>query len=179
MNPVDPRDAKLALAFQALNVSGSGELSSADFEAIATSNAQRLRCDEDRRRELSEALQAWLRQLQAYAGGPVTVVAFTDAIREGMDAGDDYYDQGIGKVVDALIHAADRNGDGIISQEDYLAFYEGTTADEATVLEGYRKLDLNADGTVTAGEFRKVARQFYGSAGLEAASTFLLGRPGV
>ncbi len=45
MDPVDVRNAKLALAFKALNLSGSGQLSLADLESIAQSMAQRLNCD--------------------------------------------------------------------------------------------------------------------------------------
>ncbi|WP_187414266.1 EF-hand domain-containing protein [Nonomuraea sp. PA05] len=177
MNSVDIRNAKLALAFQALNTSGSGYLSSADFETYAKTTADRLHCDAERARELSEAMRAWWRQLEEHAKGPVTVIAFTNAVREGMDAGDAHYDQGIGKIVDALVHAADRNGDGIISEQDYLLFFEGTAADEATALEGYRKLDLNADGVLTVEEFRKAVRQFYSAEGVEAAGSFLLGNP--
>ncbi|MEV0612929.1 EF-hand domain-containing protein [Nonomuraea sp. NPDC050404] len=177
MKPADIRDAKIALAFQALNVSGSGRMSSADLEAYSKETAQRLRCDADRERELSESMQALWRYLEDNSKGPVGVAEFTNAIRTGLDAGNEFYDRVVTRIVDALVHAADRNGDGIISKEDYLAFYAATTTDEAAVMEGYRKLDLNADGAVTVDEFRKVVRQFYSFEGLDAAGSFLLGKP--
>jgi Ca2+-binding EF-hand superfamily protein len=177
MDPANIRDAKLALAFKALNLSGSGQLSWADLEAIAQSTAQRLHCDAAGEQALNDAFQAWWSHLGAGADGTLDLNAFTVAISAGVDGDDSYYDQGIGKVVNALIQAADSNGDGIISQDEYLALYSGTVADSDAVLEGYRQLDLNDDGTVTVEEFQKRGREFYSAAGIEAAGSFLLGRP--
>ncbi len=110
-------------------------------------------------------------------GGPLDAGGFVEAVGAGADGTGAEYDQGIGKVVTALIRAADRNGDGVIGPEEYLSLYAATGADRDAVLEGYRKLDLNDDGKLTVEEFQKRVREFYSSAGLEAAGSFLLGHP--
>lgn len=176
MDPVDVRSAKLALAFKAVNLSGSGQLSWADLESIAESMAQRLQCDAEREQLLIDAFRAWWNQLGA-GDGTLGADAFAEAVGAGADGDDAYYDQGIGKLVDALIQAVDRNGDGVIGPDEYLSLYAATAADSDAVLEGYRQFDLNDDGKVTVEEFRKRVREFYSSAGLEAVGSFLLGHP--
>ncbi len=176
MDPIDVRNAKLALAFKALNLSGSGQLSLADLESIAQSLAQRLHCDAERERALIDAFQAWWNQLGA-GDGTLSVGTFTEVMGARADGDDAFYDQGIGKIMNALIQAADRDSDGIISQDEYLSLYAATEADTDAVLDGYRQFDLNDDGAVTVEEFQKRVREFYSSAGLEAAGSFLLGHP--
>ncbi|MEV0388827.1 EF-hand domain-containing protein [Nonomuraea sp. NPDC050643] len=177
MNPSNVLDAKIALAFKALDVSQDDRLSWADFAAIAGQLTTRLHADKKQEAEINEAFQAWWGQFETKTGDELGIDQFISAIRTGMAAGPAFYEQGAGRIVDVITRIADRNGDGIISKEDYLAFYQGSMADESGVLEGYRKLDLNADGSVSAEEFRQAVRQFFTSEGLDTVGDFLLGRP--
>ncbi|WP_160150640.1 EF-hand domain-containing protein [Nonomuraea solani] len=167
----------MALAFKAIDLSQDDRLSWPDLAGIAEELSSRLHADKERELELTEAFQSWWRQFETKTGDEVTLDRFISVMKTGMAAGPAFYQQGPGRIVDVLIRIADRNGDGIISKEDYLAFYGGSMADESAVLAGYRKFDLNSDGAVTADEFRQAAYEFFTSEDLDATGSFLLGRP--
>ena len=69
----------------------------------------------------------------------------------------------------------DLNGDGIVSLEEYKAFYRCWRLPEPLAEEVFPKLDLNSDGVISKDEFLELAGQFHLSDDPDAPGNFLFG----
>ena len=78
-------------------------------------------------------------------------------------------------IVDGLLGALDRDGNGSLSREEYVRMYEALGIPPTTSGEAFRRLDRNGDGELSHSEFHQAIVEYYLSSDPNAPGNWLLG----
>lgn len=78
-------------------------------------------------------------------------------------------------IVDGLLGALDRDGNGSLSREEYVRMYDALGVSPATSSEAFRRLDRDGDGEISHAEFHQAIVEYYLSADPNAPGNWLLG----
>lgn len=81
----------------------------------------------------------------------------------------------VGTWSNALIELSDQDGDGRLSQQEYVANLRGFNLDEAAANEAFRRLDQNGDGYLTHDELSCSVEEFFYSEDPAAPGNWLVG----
>src|SRR5215472_5062757 len=81
----------------------------------------------------------------------------------------------VGSWADTLIELSDQDGDGRLSQQEYVANIRGFHVEEAAAHEAFRRLDQDGDGYLTHAELSRSVEEFFYSEDPEAPGNWLVG----
>ncbi|KAK5723120.1 hypothetical protein LTR17_013990 [Elasticomyces elasticus] len=81
----------------------------------------------------------------------------------------------VGNIVDGLLGALDRDGNGSLSQEEYVGMYNKLGIPPTTSGEAFKRLDRNGSGEISREEFNQALFEYYLSADPNAPGNWLLG----
>jgi Ca2+-binding EF-hand superfamily protein len=79
------------------------------------------------------------------------------------------FQNAIGGVADGLIAALDTDGNGALSQEEYVRMYKALGIPPETSGEAFRRLDRDGSGEISNAEFRHALFEYYPRGGARAA----------
>lgn len=178
----DLRARKLGRLFDhVLDQNGDGTLTWNDLQAMARAATWDTELAPRQEAELFEGFAAWWRQLCRDAGigpeGSITRKAFVTVTLAGLSGdADAYLAAGLDQAIAALFAVADADQDGYLDQADYRRVFGGH-AHPAELAHGFRQLDHDGDGQISAAEFIDGFRAFFTARGKSAAGSHLLGQP--
>ena len=81
----------------------------------------------------------------------------------------------VGSWSDTLIELSDQDGDGRLSQQEYVANLRSFNVDEAAAHEAFRRLDQDRDGYLTHAELSRSVEEFFYSEDPDAPGNWLVG----
>lgn len=178
---VGTQTRKFARVFDWFDQTGDGWLTRDDFEAMAAMfKALAAEDDEANRTAMQQAFMFWWDTLLAAGDGEPA-----DKIGKQQFIGIMYssviepetFEHAIGGIADGLIAALDCNGNGSLSQGEYVRMYDALGIAPATSGEAFRRLDRDASGEISNAEFRLALFEYYLSADENAPGSWLLGVP--
>ncbi|MFE8599045.1 EF-hand domain-containing protein [Archangium violaceum] len=85
------------------------------------------------------------------------------------------FELAVGNIVEGLLGALDRDGNGSLSKEEYVRMYDALGIPPTTSTESFRRLDRDSDGEISHAEFHQALVEYYLSADPNAPGNWLLG----
>ena len=64
-------------------------------------------------------------------------------------------------VMQAIVGLCDRNADGVINQEEFIAYLQGVGVDQSTAQDAFRQIDTDNSGELTVDELLAAVRNFH------------------
>ncbi|MFC5826610.1 EF-hand domain-containing protein [Nonomuraea insulae] len=174
-------ETNLALVFAALDTTGDGRLSAADFITRADQMCAALAPDPSSasHQSVQQGFAAWWEHLRAGAdvdqdGSVSSEEYLATAGTRAADTGED-----LARVVLALagplFDAADTDGDGTISRPEYVRFYTALNLDGKIGEDAFTRLDIDGDGSISQQEFFGGIRAIFTSNDPGDPGTWMLG----
>ena len=176
----DFQKRKLNVMFNLYDVNKNGFEEQADFEQIVQNLATTLHFQpgSPEYTRLSAAHMAVWHNVQQLVGAPgsqhVTREEYLDGFDRILSVKDNYLAI-VGSWSDSLIELSDRDGDGRLSQQEYVANLRSFNVEEAAANEAFRRLDLNGDGYLTHDEISRSVEEFFYSDDPQAPGNWLVG----
>ncbi|MGW4693941.1 oxygenase MpaB family protein [Kitasatospora cineracea] len=178
----DNRSARMAAFYrQVMDQTGDGQLTSADFEAMAHNICWPLELDQAGESAVYAAFDTWWHHLLATmdgdGDGEISCEEFVTTMLAGTERDPDYLARGLHVAVRAMFHAADLDHSGLLDAEEYRTLFGGSRVHPAELTHGFRQLDTDGDGQITEEEFVRGFTEFFTARTESVAGTQLLGRP--
>jgi len=85
------------------------------------------------------------------------------------------FEKAVGFIVDGLLGALDKDGNGSLSQDEYIGMYNALGIPPTTSSEAFKRLDRDGSGEISHKEFQQALFEYYLSADPEAPGNWLLG----
>lgn len=85
------------------------------------------------------------------------------------------YDQVGQPIAESVFTMLDRNGDGVVTADDYAVLYRSGALDPALANAAFSKLDVDRDGRVTPAELSRLLGEFFLSNDPNAPGNWLFG----
>ena len=85
------------------------------------------------------------------------------------------FDQAMRPAVRAVIALQDRNGDGLVSVDEFRVMQSAFGTPDAEIEEAFRRIDTDENGTLSLDELAEAARQFYIGSDESAAGNWFFG----
>jgi Ca2+-binding EF-hand superfamily protein len=173
----DFRRQKVASGFAQLDVNGDGQVESSDIDLLIRNHGEAYGFEpgsaeyEDL---LSRTMAVWdqLKQFDTDGDGAVSLaeyVAGWDAFLEQRDVFMGSMDQ----LVESFFSMADRNRDGLISEEELVMHWRAWQHPEPKAREAFGKLDRQGKGGISKADWMLNLEEFYYSEDPEAPGTWL------
>lgn len=154
---------KLTRMFNAFDADHNGSLEFADFEAQIANLA--------RQSGMSAGSEEYESVQSSYRAAWDHLRQFADADRDEhvkldewlqycseLVQSPDRFEQGIGAIVNLDIKQLDRDGDGLISQAEFVSLRASLDADKETI---FQRFDRDGDGYISGDELTELFRQFF------------------
>jgi Ca2+-binding EF-hand superfamily protein len=176
---MDLQAKKFSYVFTWFDQNADGWLTRDDFEkmtglftALADEN------DQKNKAAMKKAFMHWWDLLlEAGEGTPGEKIGKEEFVRimGSSIIAPENFENAVGGIVDGLIGALDRDGNGSLSQEEYVRMYSAVGVPSASSAEWFKRLDLDGSGELSYAEFRQAIVEFYLSADPGAPGNWLLG----
>jgi len=170
---------KFTYVFTWFDQNGDGWLTRDDFEKIAglfTALADEK--DLKNRTAMQKGFMNWwgvlLGATEGNAGEKIGLPEFIRIMAATVIAPQNFENAVLG-LVDGLIGALDRDGDGSLSFEEYVRMYDALGVPPVTSTEAFKRLDRDGSGKISYAEFRQAIVEYYLSADPNAPGNWLLG----
>jgi Ca2+-binding EF-hand superfamily protein len=176
----DLQKRKLNALFNLYDVDKNGFVEQADFEQIVHNLATTLgfQPGSPAYTRLHAGHMAIWNNVQQLSGAPghqrVTLEEFL-AGHDRLLSAKDRYLATIGHFGDSVIELSDQDGDGRLSQQEYVANLRSFNVDEAAANEAFRRLDRDGDGYLTHDEISRRVEEFFYSDDPQAPGNWLMG----
>lgn len=173
------QQTNLNRVFDALDITGDGDISADDFQALAR-NVRAVRDDVDTElaAEIDQAFSDWWEIFRAAADsdgdGRVSREEFILAVDNGLQNDPKYIDRMM-HVSEVAFHAADTDGTGRLTPTQVERIYEAFGVDSRFSAETFSRIDRDGDGFITIDELLQASRDVYRSNDPEAAGVVLFG----
>ena len=158
----------IAIIFDALDATGDGLITQEDALQRAAQLCTGLALDEDSpaHRELHRAYQQLWDELMRFAdaddNGAVDLEEFLAAVDQGMLEDAEFVDRAMLVVSHACFSAADSDGDGAISREEYTRMMTSVDPSKDEIARaGFDLLDRDGDGAISRAELIDAMRQVF------------------
>lgn len=153
----DLRERNLAESFRYLDAGGDGYLTEGDLMILAERVCQRFELPQgERRDDIIDAVRNWWNQLSEDCkseGDRISQKEFADAMGSGRGDPQAYFRQGLGAISVVMAKAIDKDGDGFITLDEYIAWFATITLSREVVVAAFERLDADGDGLITHAEF--------------------------
>jgi Ca2+-binding EF-hand superfamily protein len=176
----DFQKRKLIALFDLYDVDKNGFLEQADYERITQNLATLLRIQPgspEYTRLSADHMAEW-NNIYQLCGAPssqrVTQEEYLAALDQLLSDKNNYHAI-IGNWTDSLLQLSDRDGDGRLSQQEYVANARGFGTDEAAANDVFRKLDRDGDGYLTRDEILRAVEEYFYSQDPQAPGNWLVG----
>lgn len=176
----DFRKRKLIAIFDQYDVNKNRFLEQADYERTFQNLAASLHYkpgSPEYTRLYADQMAAW-NNIYQLCGAPssqrVTQEEFLAALDQLLSDKNNYQAV-VGSYTDSLIELSDRDGDGRLSQQEYVANARSFNIDEAVATEAFRRLDHNGDGYLTHDEMSQGVEEYFYSDDPQAPGNWLGG----
>ncbi|MGH8888074.1 MAG: EF-hand domain-containing protein [Egibacteraceae bacterium] len=175
-------DRKLARRFKTYDNDGDGFIEREDFEQAAARMGEAFGHGPDspaRQRLADLCLQLW-RQLATVADvdddGRIGEAEYKAAFAAGLLETPQSFDEGYVPFLDAIMDIADTDSDGKLDVDEHVR-WTGSLMNlpEVDAREGFRRLDQDADGSVTTHDLLEAIREYYFNDDPESFGSWLLG----
>lgn len=93
--------------------------------------------------------------------GRITRHELAAAFIAGLSDPRAYYQQVFGPIVDRFAQVADQDGDGFIEADEYARLFTSPRMDQHAVRAAFERLDADADGKISIGEFTGAFAQMF------------------
>ncbi|MEV6824965.1 EF-hand domain-containing protein [Amycolatopsis sp. NPDC051102] len=159
---------RLRQRFAKWDVDGSGTLERADFEREAERVAGAFGAQPGSKE--ATALRDAFRNLFDFhareAGVPPNGSVSEDQfirINEKLmfSEGEASFNRVLRPVMQAIVGLCDRNADGMINQEEFIAYLQGVGVDQSTAQDAFRQIDTDNSGELTVDELLAAVRNFH------------------
>ncbi|MBY6307380.1 EF-hand domain-containing protein [Streptomyces clavuligerus] len=165
--------------FDWFDQSHDGLLTRADFRAMSgLFSALAPEGDQENVSAFEEAFDKWWQLLVAHTGvqedGEVTRQEFFGVMETGVTSPEPFEDT-VMAIVNALMRTLDTNGDGVLSQDEYVRMYDALGIPPEHSGAAFRLLDRDGDGSISHEEFRLAIHEFYLSTDENAPGNWLIG----
>jgi Ca2+-binding EF-hand superfamily protein len=178
---VGPQTRKFGRVFDWFDQTGDGWLTRGDFEQMAEMfKALAEEDDEANKTAMEKAFMFWWETLlEAGDGEPADKIGKQQfiGIMYSSVIEPETFENAIGGIADGLIAALDTEGNGALSQEEYVRMYEALGIPPETSAEAFRRLDRDGSGEISNAEFRQALFEYYLSDDENAPGSWLLGEP--
>jgi Ca2+-binding EF-hand superfamily protein len=175
----DLQTKKFSYIFTWFDQTGDGWLTRDDFEKIAgLFTALTDENDQKNKVAMKKAFMHWWDLLlKSSEGTPGEKIGKEEFVRimSSIIIAPENFENAVGGIVDALVAVLDRDGNGSLSQEEYVRMYDAVGVPPASSAEWFKRLDLDGSGELSYAEFRQCLLDFYLSADPNAPGNWLLG----
>ena len=159
------RRRKIASGFKDLDVNGDGQVESSDIDLLVRNHGEAygLEPGSEEYEELSNRTWAIWDQLQRFdtdGDGAVSLaeyVAGWDAFLEQREA----FMANMDKLVDSFFAIADRDDDGLITEDELALHYRAWRHPEAKIHEAFGKLDRQGQGGISKADWMATLEEYY------------------
>jgi Ca2+-binding EF-hand superfamily protein len=173
----DFRRRKVASGFAELDVNGDGRVEGKDIELLIHNHGEAYGYEpgsteyEDLARRTRD-VWGQLRQFDADGDGAVSLAEYVAGFDAFLQQRDTFL-AGMDRLVDSFFAMADRNGDGLISEEELALHYRAWHHSEAKAREAFRRLDRSRRGGISKADWMLNLEEFYFSEDPEAPGNWL------
>ncbi|MFE6685037.1 oxygenase MpaB family protein [Streptomyces sp. NPDC057743] len=176
------RQARVEAFFrQVVDQTGDGFITAADLQAMAHNVCWQLELNEEQEARVYAGFDTWWQHIHATmdtdGDGRVSRAEFTTAVLAGVDRDPDYLHNGLHAALRALFRAADTDGSGYLTADEYRVLFGGSRVHPAELNHGFRQLDADGDGQITEDEFLRAFTDYFTARTDTTAGAQLLGRP--
>ncbi|MFB7631944.1 oxygenase MpaB family protein [Streptomyces sp. NPDC056149] len=166
---------------QVVDQTGDGFITAADLQAMAHNVCWQLELSEEQEARVYAGFDTWWQHIRATmdtdGDGRVSLAEFTTAVLAGVDRDPDYLRNGLHVALRALFRAADTDGSGYLTADEYRVLFGGSRVHPAELNHGFRQLDADGDGQITEDEFLRAFTDYFTARTDTTAGAQLLGRP--
>nr|WP_237330443.1 EF-hand domain-containing protein [Streptomyces sp. BA2] len=106
----------------------------------------------------------------------MTETAFVDALEQAVETG--VITELVGPAVEAHVALVDRNGDGVVSLEEFIVAQQVFGQGGQIARDAFAAMDRDGDGRVTVDEWQETVLEFYTSTDPGAPGNLVLGLRG-
>jgi Ca2+-binding EF-hand superfamily protein len=177
----DLQKRKLTRFFNVWDANGDGVITTKDSEQVFQNLAelQDLKPGSPERETLYSGFMAYqnhfIQAVDVDESGSVTLEEWL-AYHEKMLQDEASFAGSVLTVIEAMFELMDRNGDGIITLEEYGEWMRAFRIEEQDITEKvFQKLDLDRDGAVSKKEMLELTREFFYSDDPDAPGNWALG----
>lgn len=170
---------KFNYVFQWFDQNGDGWLTQDDFEQMAklfTNIADE--GDHKNRNAMQKAFMHWwdilLKSSDHRPSEKIGRQEFIGIMYSNVIA-PEHFENAVGGIVDGLIGALDRDGNGSLSLEEYVRLYDALGVPPSITAEAFKRLDRDGSGELSYDEFRQAIIEFYLSTDMNSPSNWMLG----
>ena len=173
----DFRRRKVASGFAELDVNGDGRIERSDIDLLIRNHGEAYGYEpgsaeyEDL---LSRTMAIWdqLRRFDTDGDGAVSLAEYV-AGWDAFMAQHEVFMAGMDQLVESFFAMADRNGDGLISEEELILHYRAWRHPEAKAREAFGRLDRRGRGGISRSDWMQNLEEFYYSEDPEAPGNWL------
>jgi Ca2+-binding EF-hand superfamily protein len=176
----DFRKRKLMVLFDMYDIDKNGLLEQADYERIGQNLAASLHYQpgSPEYARLSASQMAVWNSIYQLCGAPASQSVTPEEYLAALDqllSDKNNYQTIVGTWTDSLIELSDQDGDGRLSQQEYVANARSFNIDEEAATEAFRRLDRNGDGYLTHDEISQGVEEYFYSDDPQAPGNWLGG----
>jgi Ca2+-binding EF-hand superfamily protein len=176
------RSRKVASGFAELDANGDGHLERSDIETLVHDHGTAYGCEpgSPEYEELARnTLGVWdqVRQFDADGDGQVTLEEYVAGFGAFIDQREAFM-AGMGALVDSFYSMADRDGDGLISEEELILHFRAWRHTEDQAREAFTHLDRGGRGGISKQDWMLNLEEFYFSDDPGAPGNWLAPLPG-
>ncbi|WP_232380012.1 EF-hand domain-containing protein [Polyangium fumosum] len=175
----DLQAKKFGFLFTWFDQNGDGWLTRDDFEKMAGMfTGLAAEDDEKTKTAMQQSFMHWwgllLESGQGTSGEKIGHPEFLRIMSTSVIAPENFQNA-VGRIAEGMVAALDRDGNGSLSQKEFVRMYDVVGVPPSTSTEWFKRLDRDSSGGLSCAEFRQAIVEFYLSADPNAPGNWLLG----